>query len=69
MPQGDRWRLPDGREAIEADRTARLLKVLPILAGPPFMGAAELVWRGTCTKLPSRYLHGAVPAEPIGPHG
>lgn len=65
MPAGDRWRLPDGRDAIEAGRSLRLLRVLPVLSGSPFLGEPLLVWRADCIKQPSRYLGGAVPAEPL----
>ena len=64
MAIGDRWRLPDGRDAIETGRTARLLRVVPLHDGPPFMGVPYLVWREECTLLPSRYLHGQIPDQP-----
>lgn len=63
MAQGDKWRLPDGREAIELDRTRFLLRVLPLHPScwqPP----PEQVWRAACTKLGSRYHGGAIPLEP-----
>lgn len=71
MSLGDRWQLPDGRQAIETGRSTRLLRVIPILSVPPFMGLPALVWRGECTALPSRYLHGELPeqggVEPAAP--
>jgi len=71
---GDRWRLPDGREAVELARTERTLRVLPLAPASgvaaacafpesPWPGAPEWVWRAACVKRPSRYLHGAIPAE------
>ena len=63
MSLGDRWQLPDGRQAIETGRSTRLLRVIPILSVQPHMGLPELVWRGECTPLPSRYLHGAMPDQ------
>lgn len=61
---GDRWTLPDGRDGIECGRTERTVHVIPILPGPPYMGPREIAWRALCAKQPSRYLHGAIPAEP-----
>jgi len=63
MSLGDRWQLPDGRQAIETGRSTRLLRVIPILSVQPHMGLPELVWRGECTPMPSRYLHGELPAQ------
>lgn len=67
MAQGDHWRLPDGRRAIEVGRTARLLRAVPILETAPFMAPSVLVWRADCTPLPSRYLHGDTPNAPTQP--
>lgn len=66
MAKGDRWQLADGRHAIETGRTARLLRAVPILDGPPFMGEPVLVWRAACTPLPSRYLGGQIPDQAAG---
>lgn len=66
MANGDRWQLPDGRHAVEVGRTARLLRAVPILDAPPFMGPSVLVWRAECTPLPSRYLQGQVPSQTAG---
>lgn len=63
MSAGDRWRLPDGREALELERSGGLLRVAPILPHWPFPGTPELALLRACTKLPSRYLSGDVPAE------
>lgn len=64
MSAGDRWRLPDGREAIELDGSrGGLLRVAPIVPGWPFPGPAEVAARRLCTRMPSRYLHGQVPAD------
>lgn len=68
MSNGDRWHLPDGRPALEVGRTARLLRVVPILSVPPFMGEPVLVWRAACTLQPSRYLRGALPVQPDDAH-
>jgi hypothetical protein len=67
MSNGDRWRLPDGREGLEVGRTRCLLSVLPLAPASPWPAAPELVWRATCTKLGARYLRGAVPTEPMEP--
>lgn len=64
MPNGDRWRLPDGREALEVGRTRCLLRVMPLVPTSPWPAPPELVWRAACTKLGARYLHGAIPLEP-----
>jgi len=61
---GDRWKLPDGREALECGRGLFTLQVIPMLDCPPYIAPREIVWRPLCTKQPSRYLHGAIPAEP-----
>lgn len=64
MSAGDRWRLPDGREALELDGSrGGLLRVAPIRADWPFPLAPEVAARRLCQRLPSRYLHGQVPAE------
>lgn len=63
MSTGDPWLLPDGRRALELGRTARLLRAIPILAGPPFLGESVLVWRADCTPLPCRYLGGATSCD------
>lgn len=64
MPNGDRWRLPDGREAVEVGRTRFYLRVLPLAPSSTWPAPSETVWRVACTKLGSRYLRGAIPAEP-----
>ena len=57
MSAGTRWRLPDGRDAIEIEgSTARLLKVIPIRENWPWPLPPIFVLRGTVKRLPSRYL-------------
>lgn len=63
---GNRWRLPDGREGVQVAISGRQLKVLPLDAGQPAgFGVAEVAIIEHCTLLPSRYLRGAMPAHPI----
>ena len=64
MSAGDRWKLPDGREAIELDGSrGDMLRVAPIVEGWPFPAPAEVTARRLCERLPSRYLHGQVPQD------
>lgn len=64
MAAGDRWRLPDGREALELGGSAGgLLRVAPFAPNWPFPAPPEVAARRLCQRLPSRYLHGQVPAE------
>lgn len=43
MSAGDRWQLPDGREAIELDGSrGGLLRLAPIVPGWPFPAPAEV---------------------------
>lgn len=68
MSAGDRWQLPDGREAIELDGSrGGLLRVAPIVRGWPFPAPAEVVARRLCTRMPSRYLHGQTPVDAEAP--
>ena len=53
---GDRWKLPDGREALEIDHQGSQIKVAPIAANWPFPGIPEWVTRQQCKRMPSRYL-------------
>lgn len=63
MSAGDRWLLPDGREALELQGSqGGLLRVAPIVAGWPFPAPPEVAQRRVCTRLASRYLRGQVPA-------
>jgi hypothetical protein len=58
MGAGDRWRLPDGREAIELDGSSGgQLRVSPFApAGWPFqLVGSEVTIRALCVRLPSRY--------------
>ena len=59
MSNGDRWRLPDGREGLEIGRDATRLQIAPIAPNWPFPGIPEWVERKQCQKMPSRY-HGEV---------
>lgn len=64
MSAGDRWRLPDGRDALELDGSrGGLLRVSPILPAWPFPGPPEIAARRLCQRLPSRYLGGAIPVD------
>ena len=63
MSAGDRWLLPDGREALELERRGNVLKVAPITPNWPFPNSPETKYAALCTKLPSRYLHGAIPMD------
>lgn len=64
MSAGDRWQLPDGREAIELDGSVGgLLRVCPLVPQWPFPGPPEVVARRLCSRLPSRYLHGQTPTD------
>ncbi len=64
MSAGDLWQLPDGRRALELDGSrGGLLRVAPVVEHWPFPAPAEVTARRFCTRLPSRYLHGATPAD------
>lgn len=64
MSSGDLWKLPDGRKAIEVERSGGMMRVLPIHPdGFPWLSAPEVAAIGLCVKQPSRYLHGAIPVE------
>ena len=68
MSAGDRWKLPDGREAIELDGSrGGQLRISVIVRGWPFPLPPEIVARRLCTRLPSRYLHGQVPQDHEAP--
>lgn len=64
MAAGDRWQIPDGRQALELDGSrGGLLKLAPIVDGWPFPVAPLIVARRLCTRMPSRYLRGQVPQD------
>ena len=63
MSAGDKWLLPDGREALELERRGGLLRVAPIVPHWPFPSAPLIVSARQCERLPSRYLHGAIPED------
>ena len=64
MSAGDRWRLPDGREAIELDGSrGGMLRVAPLVPGWPFPAPAEVTARRLCVRLLSRYLYGQTPRD------
>jgi hypothetical protein len=66
MSAGDRWLLPDGREALELPGSqGGLLRVAPIVEHWPFPAPPEVAQRRMCTRLPSRYLRGQVPAPEL----
>lgn len=63
---GNRWRLPDGRDGVQVAISGRQLRVVPIDAAEPCgFGASVVAWLDLCTLLPSRYLRGAMPAHPL----
>lgn len=63
MAQGDLWEVPGGRTGIEVDRTRDYLMIACINPRWPFPEPSREYARPLCTKLPSRYLYGAVPPE------
>lgn len=61
---GDRWRLPDGRDAIELPGAAGgLMRVAPIVPGWPYPAPPEVAAKRFCALQPSRYLGGAIPEQ------
>lgn len=62
---GNRWRLPDGREGVQVALSGRQLRLLVIdpdaLGG---LGPSVVAWIDRCTLMPSRYLRGATPRHP-----
>ena len=61
---GDRWRLPDGRDAIELPGACGgLMRVAPIVEGWPYPGPPVIAARRLCTLQPSRYLAGQIPTQ------
>ena len=63
MSAGDKWSLPGGHAALEVSGSTRdVLMVCVIPPGWAWPKPPMAVPRELCTKLPSRYLHGAVPA-------
>jgi hypothetical protein len=66
MSAGDRWLLPDGREALELQGSqGGLLRVAPIVPDWPFPAPPVIAQRRQCTRLTSRYLRGQVPAAEL----
>lgn len=63
MAQGDLWRVPGGREGIEVGRTRDYLRIACLNPQWPYPEPPREYVKDLCTKLPSRYLHGAVPCE------
>jgi hypothetical protein len=64
MSAGDRWLLPDGREALELDGgQGEQLRLSPLYPGWPFPLPPIVAYRALCTRLPSQYLGGAVPED------
>lgn len=60
---GDRWKLPDGREALEVRRVGEQIVVCPIAPDWPWPGRPEVAALRFCTLLGSKYLGGALPAQ------
>lgn len=60
---GDRWSLPDGRQALEVGRQGQILMLAPIVPHWPFPGIPLSIPRDLCTKQPSRYHGGQVMPE------
>lgn len=64
MSAGDRWKLPDGREALEVENDEPgWLRVMPIRENWPFPLPPVEIERKLCKRMPSRYLHGQVQQE------
>lgn len=58
MSAGDKWRLPNGREALELEgSTAKTLRVCVIKPNWPFPAPPVWVRRQACERMPMRY-HG-----------
>ena len=57
MSNGDRWRLPDGREGLEVNTDGPRLQLAPIVPNWPFPGIPEWHLRKDCKRMPSKYLH------------
>ncbi len=67
MAAGDKWTLPDGRQAIELDgSTDGELRVAPIVGNWPFPSAPELVPRAGAKKAPMRYYRQSSYPEGLG---
>ena len=60
---GDRWRLPDGRDAIECRRSGRQVVAMPIVPGWPWPTPPVVADIAQCQLLPARYLAGAIPRQ------
>lgn len=59
MGAGDRWRLPGAHEALELPGSTRDVLRLCVI-DPTWPWPKPPAW-ALCERLPSRYLHGAVP--------
>jgi hypothetical protein len=57
---GDRWKLADGREALEVGKVCDCLKLAVIDPTWPFPAPPILIPRSECTKMGSRYHQGAI---------
>jgi hypothetical protein len=66
MSSGDRWKLPDGREALEIGRDGEQITVCVLKPGWPFPSPPMKIRWKVCRKMPSRYLHGQIPVEEFG---
>jgi len=64
MSAGDVWQVPGGKRALELSSSSPRILVLAIIDEHwPFPRPPVSLPREMCTRLPSRYLHGAVPED------
>jgi hypothetical protein len=63
MSQGDRYRDSQGHEYIEIARSGDVLRVSRIVPDWPFPSPPVDMDRSELTRMPSRYLLGAVPNQ------
>lgn len=62
MSAGDKWRLPNGTEALELDgSTAKTLRICVIKPNWPFPQAPVWVRRASCERVPMRYYGNKLP--------
>lgn len=64
MSAGDVWQVPGGKRALELSASTRSILVLAVIEPDwPFPRPPISLPREMCTRLPSRYLHGAIPQD------
>ncbi len=64
MSVGDMWLMPGGHEGMEVSGSTRtVLRLAVRVPAWPFPRPPVEVARNLCERMPSRYLHGAIPAE------